>query len=299
MDLIIMAAGLGSRFGSLKQIKPIDENGNFIIDYSIYDAIKAGFSRVVFIIKKENFEYFDKTIGKRIKPFIEVDYAFQDINSFLPNGFENIKRQKPWGTAHAILCAKNKIKSNFAVINADDFYGREAFIVIYNFLKGLNNNNDSAMVGYKAINTISQNGEVKRGVCKISNNCLTNLEESVIRVDKNKLYARPLYKNNLEQEIEEDTLVSMNFFGLNKCILNFLEEGFKSFLNNTENLQTKEYLLPTILTELISKNLSKIKILKTNGKWLGLTYKEDFDEVFNGIKQLKDGGIYPKNLWEK
>ena len=298
MDLVIMAAGMGSRFGGLKQIKPIDNDGNFIIDYSIYDAIQVGFDRVIIIIKKENFEDFDSTIGKRIKPFINVEYAFQEDDSFLPNNFKNIKRGKPWGTAHAILCAKDKIKDDFVLINADDFYGRESFKIIFDFLKNIKTNNN-AMVAYKAINTISNNGEVTRGVCKITNNYLQELEESKIKIDNGKLYAKPLGYSGLAKEIPETTLVSMNLFGLNKNILSYVEEGFYEFLNNNkENLQTKEYFIPTFLTNLIKRNKCNIKILTTNDKWFGLTYKEDYNEVFNGIKLLRDKGLYPNPLWK-
>ena len=298
MDLVIMAAGLGSRFGSLKQINPIDENGNFIIDYSIYDAIKAGFDRVIFIIKKENFESFDNTIGKRIKPFIQVDYAFQDTNSYLPNEYLNVQRQKPWGTAHAILCAKDKVKTNFAVINADDFYGRESFKVIFDFLKNINLEDENAMVAFKAINTISNNGEVKRGVCKIINNNLRELQESAIKKVNFKLYCKPLNISENEHEIDNNTLVSMNLFGLHKNIFDYLEKGFYNFLDSNKNdLLTSEYFIPTILTKLINQEKCKIKVLETNEKWFGLTYKEDYNEVYNGIKMLRDKGIYPNSLW--
>ena len=299
MDLVIMAAGLGSRFGGLKQINPIDNNGNFIIDYSIFDAIKVGFDRVVFIIKKENFDNFDKTIGQRIKPFVEVDYAFQDVNSFLPENYKNLKREKPWGTAHAVLCAKDKVKSNFAVINADDFYGRNSFKVVFDFLNNLKDDKQNSMVAFKAINTISNNGEVKRGVCKIVNGNLNELEESAIRLDGNKLFCKPLNNLDSETEIDKDTLVSMNLFGLNKNIFEYLEKGFYKFLEaNKNDLTNKEYFIPTILTDLINQNVFKMNVLKTDEKWYGLTYKEDYDVVFSGIKELINKGKYPKSLWK-
>lgn len=299
MDLVVLAAGMGSRFGGLKQIKPIDNSGNFIIDYSIYDAIKAGFDRVVFVIKRENLEDFENTIAKRIRPYIKVDYAFQDMSSYLPKEYKNIERVKPWGTAHAILCAKNQVKGNFAVINADDFYGRESFANIYNFLQNNENTLDNALVAFKVVNTLSNNGDVKRGVCKTSNNYLLGSQESKIRKASDGIFATILNENIPEFKIDPGTLVSMNLFGLRNNVFNYLEEGFYEFLNkNQNNLQTQEYFIPTILTELINKNLCKIRVLSTNEKWLGLTYKEDFDEVYNGIKNLRDKGIYPYSLWD-
>ena len=301
MDLVILAAGMGSRFGGLKQIRPIDENGDFIIDYSIYDAIKAGFDRVVFIIKRDNLEDFENSVAKRIRPFIKVDYAFQDFNSFLPQDMANLTRTKPWGTAHAILCAKDKVKSNFAVINADDFYGRESFKVVYDFLKNIKSSKENNMVAFKAINTVSNNGAVKRGICKINGDNLVSLEESSIRVNNSQLFAKSLLNPDvLEHQINNDTLVSMNLFGLNGSIFDYLEKGFYKFLeDNKIDLQTKEYFIPTILTDLIQTGDCDIKVLPTNERWFGLTYQDDFNDVVAAIKLLREKGLYPNNLWER
>lgn len=297
MDLVIMAAGMGSRFGGLKQLEPVDNNGNFIIDYSIFDAIRAGFDKIVFIIKKENLDAFRRTIGKRIEKRIKVEYVFQEKSSFVPAGYNIEERVKPWGTAHAILCAKNNCTGDFAVINADDFYGKSSLLTIANFLKNNKNKNDFAMVGYKAINTISENGEVKRGICNICGDNLVGLTESVISFTNNKTFARAI-ESEQENEIDKNTLVSMNLFGFNSSIFDYLEEGFKKFLNkHKENLQTCEYFIPTILTEYIEQKKGNLKVLSTDDKWYGLTYKQDFDFVTRGIKSLVDKGDYPRNLW--
>lgn len=298
MDLVIMAAGLGSRFGGLKQLEPIDDNGNFIIDYSIYDAIRAGFDKVVFIIKKENLEAFRATIGRRIEKRIKVEYAFQELTSFVPDGVNIQNRVKPWGTAHAILCAKDYCKDNFAVINADDFYGKDSLLTIAKFLALNTNKKDFAMVGFKAINTVSENGEVKRGICDIHNDNLVGLTESVIRFENNKTYARAIDSSE-EREIDKNTLVSMNLFGFNASIFDYLEDGFKNFLiKNKENLQSCEYFIPTILTAYINEGKGNLKVLSTNDKWFGLTYKQDFDFVASGMKKLVERGDYPSKLWQ-
>ena len=228
-----MAAGMGSRFGGLKQIEPIDNNGNFIIDYTIYDAIRAGFEKVVFVIKRENLEAFRNTIGRRIEKQIKVEYAFQDSKSFLPAHIDASARVKPWGTAHAILCAKNNVNGKFAVVNADDYYGCSSMVKIAKFLQNNKNENDFAMVGYKAINTITDNGSVKRGVCEIENGNLKGLTESVIELENNNLFATQINSENKKQ-IQSSTLVSMNLFGFNKNLFDYLEKGFHKFLEKKQ-----------------------------------------------------------------
>ena len=292
-----MAAGMGSRFGGLKQIEPIDDNGNFIIDYTIYDAIRAGFDKVVFVIKRENLDAFRSTIGKRIEKQINVEYAFQDSNSFLPTNIDASARVKPWGTAHAILCAKINVNGKFAVVNADDYYGCSSLVKIAKFLQNNQNNNDFAMVGYKAINTITDNGSVKRGVCKIENGNLKGLTESVIELNNNSLYATEI--GTQEQiKIDNNTLVSMNLFGFNKNLFDYLEQGFEKFLQkNKKDLSTCEYFIPTILTTYINEGNGNLKVVETDDKWFGLTYKQDFDLVKEGIAKLVKSGIYPSKLW--
>ncbi len=294
MTLVIMAAGMGSRFGGLKQIEPVGPNGEFIIDYSIYDAKRCGFDKVVFIIKEENYEIFKETIGKRVDKYIDVEYVFQkndNVNVELPK-----ERVKPLGTGHAILCCKDVVKENFAIINADDFYGYDAYKTISNFLKNNNDLDKYAMVGYKAINTITDNGSVKRGVCRSKDNKLTELIESSISFDGDKLVATSL-ETNESFDIEKEQLVSMNMFGFTPKIFEYLEEKFDKFLNTTDLLKS-EYLIPSVVDELIKENKVTVDVLSTSSKWYGVTYKEDKELLCNEINKLIESGEYPNNLWD-
>lgn len=301
MDLVIMAAGMGSRFGGLKQLTPIDDNGNFIIDYSIYDAIRCGFNKVVFIIKQEHYELFKQTVGNRVEKHIKVEYAFQN-NDNIPNAYPiPQERTKPLGTAHAILCAKDKISDNFAVINADDFYGYDAFKTVSKFLKENKVDNKYSLIGYKAINTIGENGSVKRGICITKNNKLKDIDESSIWKDNGKLLAKPLDSgDDMTHEISPDTIVSMNMFGLTKDFLNYLDVKLIDFLEkHKKNMTSCEFLLPSVIGELIKENKASVDILPTTAVWYGMTYKEDREQVVNSIKKLAEKGEYPTNLWNK
>jgi len=300
MTLVIMAAGMGSRFGGLKQIEPIDEYGNFIIDYSIYDAIKVGFTKVVFIIKKENYDIFRETVGKRVESHIEVEYVFQELD-MLPDGYSVPEgRVKPWGTAHAILCCKDVVKENFAIINSDDFYGRDAFRVIAEFLS--RDSSDSmyheyAMAGYKVKNTLTENGAVKRGVCDVEGNYLTKLIESNIDYVDGMLMAMPLDGGEMFPVFEED-VVSMNMFGFTKELFDHLEARFPVFLDNhKDDINTCEFLIPTLVFDEIENNTARVEVLKTDAVWQGITYREDKDKVVSGIKELVLNGEYPEGLW--
>ena len=301
MTLVILAAGMGSRFGGLKQIEPIDEYGHFIIDYSIYDAIREGFTKVVFIIKRENYDIFRETIGKRIEKKIEVEYVFQEIDN-LPEGYSVPEgRIKPWGTAHAILCAKDKVNENFAIINADDFYGRDAYHVISKFMKN-NNTHDNilryAMAGYKVKNTLTENGSVKRGVCEEENGYLTNIIECKVEKVDSEIIATPLEGGN-SFKVLEDAPVSMNMFAFTKDIFKYLEEGFPLFLDkHKEDIDTCEYLIPSVVFEEIENKIATVEVLKTNAIWQGITYKEDKEKVVKEIKKLVDNNEYPKDLWK-
>lgn len=292
MELVIMAAGMGSRFGGLKQVEAIDENGNFIIDYSIFDAKKVGFNKVVFIIKEENYELFRNTIGKRIEDKIAVDYVFQKGLSLLPS------RIKPWGTAHAIMSCKDIVKDNFAIINADDFYGFDAFKTASDYLKNLDKNSTHfALVGYQAKNTITENGATKRGVCKLENNFLTEIIESSLELKENKIYATPL-DSNKTSIIAPETVVSMNMFCFTPKIFDFLIENFPNFLEkNKNNLEKCEYLIPEVVDNLIKENKADVKVLSTSAVWHGVTYKEDKPKVVEEIKKLVDNKNYPNDLW--
>ena len=289
MTLVIMAAGMGSRFGGLKQIEPINENGEFIIDYSIYDAIKAGFKKVVFIIKKENYEIFKDTVGKRIENQIEVEYVFQELDK-LPESFDCPKeRVKPWGTGHAILCAKEAVNEPFVIINADDFYGRDAYIKAAEFLKNVKKEDklQAAMIGYNLCNTVTENGSVKRGICKANNNKLVELVESKIEEENGKFIAYPLEEENTHFEVDKNCLVSMNMFAFSNEIFEYLEKSFIEFLKVNGKELTREFYIPSFVFELIRKDIMEVSVIETNAKWLGVTYKEDKDFVVNEIKKLE------------
>jgi len=295
LTLVILAAGMGSRFGGLKQIEPVGINNEFIIDYSVYDAIKCGFTKIVFVIKRENYDVFKNTIGKRVEGKIKVSYAFQDIND-LPKDVFFPNREKPLGTSHAIWCARNEIEGNFAIINADDFYGRDAFKVLSEHL--LNNESEFCMVGYKIANTLTENGSVKRGVCREEKGYLTSLIESKVERKDNVIECLPL-DGSPSFKVSDNSLVSMNMFGFTKKIFNFIEEGFDEFYkNNKEKLDTCEYLISDVVFNNIENNNIKVKVLKTDAKWFGVTYKEDKKDVVNALKEMTLNGIYNNPLWK-
>ncbi len=300
MTLVIMAAGMGSRFGGLKQVEPVGPNGEFILDYSVYDAIRAGYDKVVFIIKEENYDLFRDTIGKRIESKIKVEYAFQKIED-VPEGVEiPVGRVKPWGTSHAILSAKKYVNEPFSIINADDFYGLDPYVKTKEYFDKVTDSNEYAMVGYNVINTMSENGSVKRGVCeKDSNGNLTSLIESSIEKNGDKIMATSLEDENNIFEINENDLVSMNFFGFKPSIFNYLEEEMIEFFENHKNdLDKCEFLIPTSVFKRIDEGKINVKVLDTDEKWYGVTYKEDKEDLVNAINKMIEEGKYPKNLWD-
>lgn len=298
--LAIMAAGLGSRYGGLKQIAPVDDNKHIIIDYSIYDAHRAGFDTVVFIITRALEKDFREVIGDRISKHMEVKYAYQELDA-LPAGFCVPEgRIKPWGTAHAVLAAKNLIDSPFAVINADDFYGRSAFAKIYDFLSSKPDERTHAMVGFSIENTLTENGHVARGICKVDDN--DNLVEIIEHVhikagpdgaafsgdnDKNRTF------------LPTGTTVSMNMWGFSQSIMDEIENRFASFLseNLPENSLKCEYFLPFVPNELLREGKATIKVLRTPDKWYGVTYPADMPAVKSAIIKMKSEDIYPEYLW--
>lgn len=295
MTLVIMAAGMGSRFGGLKQVEPVGPNGEFIIDYSIYDAIKAGFDKVVFIIKKENYEIFKNTIGKRIEGKIDVEYVFQDIKN-VPNGVEFPKdRIKPLGTGHAIMSLKGHVFEPFVIINADDFYGRDAFMKASSFLN--EDTDDYAMIGYLVGNTLTDNGSVKRGYCEQECGYLTNLVESSIHKENDKIKVEPLDGRNCFFAKSKD-LVSMNMFCFRPDMIDYLNDNFVNFYEkNKDNLDKCEYLIPDIVFERINNNDIKVRVIDTSAVWHGVTYKDDKYELVNCINDLIEMGEYPKKLY--
>ena len=301
MDLVILAAGMGSRFGGLKQIEPIDEAGHFIIDYSIFDAKRAGFDRVIFIIKEENLDIFRSTIGKRVEDKIETHYVIQKLD-LLPEGYSlPAGRTKPLGTAQAILAAKEVVgNASFAMINSDDFYGRDAFEVAASFLRSLPENSKGlyANVGYKAANTMTENGSVKRGVLVFDENAhLTELIESKLERVDGKIRATPL-EGKAPMTLPEDALVSMNLFCFTHEIMDRIEEGFPRFMEeNKDHHDSAEYLLPTLVSETMERDGATVKVLGTSAVWHGVTYREDKPDVVASIARLVEQGEYPKKLW--
>lgn len=299
--LVIMAAGMGSRYGGLKQIDPVDEQGNKIIDFSIYDAVRAGFKKVIFIIKKENEPDFRACIGDIVKDHIEVQYVYQELTN-IPAGFEVPEgRVKPWGTAHAVLCCKDVIDGPFTVINADDFYGKEAFEKIYDYLT--NNEDDDkyryAMVGYALKNTLTENGSVSRGVCtKDAEGYLSDIVErtKIIKTENGAAYTEDEVTYT---DISGDCPVSMNFWGFTKSFMAELDAAFTEFMKTgvEGNPLKAECYLPFVVDELIKNNKATVKVLTSEDKWFGVTYKEDKPFVQASIKALKDKGIYPEKLW--
>jgi len=298
LTLVIMAAGMGSRFGGLKQIEAMGPNDEFIIDYSVYDAILAGFNKIIFIIKKENYEIFKQTIGTRVEGKIAIEYVFQEENN-LPEGcFVPKEREKPLGTAHAILCCKNHVHTPFAIINADDFYGRDAYFKASNFLESLDNTSTNyGMIGYHTKNTLTSYGSVKRGICLLENGYLTDLIESGVERKDNEIIATPVNEAH-PFVIDENQTVSMNMLLFTPTIFNFIEENFKSFfLENQDNLLKAEYLIPILVQKLLKEEKITVKVIETTATWYGVTYKEDKNLVKEALLKLTEENIYPKKLW--
>lgn len=294
--LLVMAAGMGSRFGGLKQIEPMGPNGEFLIDYSVYDAKLAGFTKIVFIIKEENYDIFKETIGKRVEPYIETEYVFQD-DSNLKEKYKNLQtRVKPLGTGHAILCAKDKVKTPFAIINADDFYGRDAYVVASKYLDKIDDKH-YAVVGYKVGKTLSPNGAAKRGICREENGKLKDLIESSVEKIDDKIIAKPL-DGDTEFTVEDDSLVSMNMLLFTPKIFDYLEEKLIKFLETNKNDLSKcEFLIPDVVKDAIKEDRVEVDLLSTNAIWHGVTYKEDKEEVVKAIDELIKEKVYPNKLW--
>lgn len=300
--LVIMAAGIGSRFGGgIKQLAKLGPHGEIIIDYSIHDALKAGFNKIVFIIRKDIEADFREVIGDRIARIADVEYAFQELTD-LPEGFEVPEgRKKPWGTGHAILAARKVVDCPFAVINADDFYGQEGFQKVHDYLvseaRDTEDCMDLCMAGYVLGNTLSENGAVTRGVCSVDENgYLTGVEETFDIIKKDgRVTGRT--EDGTEVLLKEDDTVSMNMWGLSPKFIRKLEEGFPAFLKKAEGNLKAEYLLPMIIGEQLEKNRATVKVLRTGDKWFGVTYAEDKEYVMKALKDLSDRGVYGDKLF--
>ena len=300
MTLVILAAGMGSRYGGLKQLDPITENREFIIDFSVYDAIKAGFDKVVFIIKKENFELFRDTVGSRVEPFIKTEYAFQEIDN-IPMGFSVPEgRIKPWGTAHALLCAEDAIGNDkFAVINADDFYGRDAFVRLSEHLSSDKAEADFCMIGYILKNTLTENGTVSRGVC--------TMDEGGSLVEINERTKVRISGNDAEYAdgdgwifLRGDCVVSMNCWGLTPAVFPYLKVKMREFMaDESKDPLKKEIYLPIVIDAMMKEGKCKVSVYTTTAQWYGVTYPEDKPRVVASIREMIDNGEYNKGLWKK
>lgn len=298
--LVVMAAGMGSRFGGLKQITPVDAQGHIMMDFSLFDARRAGFKTVVFIIKEAIAESFKESVGNRMEPWFDVRYAYQEVDK-LPEGYSIPEgRVKPWGTGHAIACAENVIDGPFAVINADDFYGRASFQTIYDFLKNECAPDRQAMVGYRLENTVTENGHVSRGVCQVENGYLVDITE---RTHIEKRSDGIAYTEDGEHflPLAPDTLVSMNLWGFHESMMEEFTGRFAAFLdeNLPKNPLKCEYYLPSVANAQIQEGRGVIRVLPTTESWHGVTYREDLQSVWDAIAQMKAEGIYPVQLWEK
>ena len=299
--LVVMAAGMGSRYGGLKQIDPIDKDGDIIIDFSIYDAIQAGFEKIVFIIKKENEADFRAAIGDRMSKHIQVEFVFQDLHN-LPEGFEVPEgRVKPWGTGHAIMSCIDVIDGPFAVINADDYYGKEAYVKVHDYLVQDHPQDGPmhiCMAGFRLGNTLSDNGSVTRGVCHIEDGKLVGVTETH-NIFKTADGAETRNDDGTAETLDTKSLVSMNMWGLTPEFMEILEKGFVEFLGGIkEGDIKKEYLLPELIDQLIHSGKAAVDVLETKDEWFGVTYQEDKASVQAAFKKLTDDGVYPEGLYQ-
>ena len=299
--LFLLAAGMGSRYGGLKQIDPVDPEGHIIMDFSLYDAKKAGFEEVIFIIKKENEKDFKETIGNRISKIMKVSYVFQELTN-LPEGYRVPEgRVKPWGTGHAVLSCIDEIDGPFAVINADDYYGKEAYVKVHDYLVQEQQKDGKlhiCMAGFRLGNTLSDNGSVTRGICHIENGQLTGVTETH-DIFKTATGAESRNADGSVQELDVKDLVSMNMWGLTPDFMEVLEKGFEEFLSGLapEDIK-KEYLLPELVDHLIKNESAEVDVLETKATWFGVTYQEDKETVMRAFKNLTEAGIYPQGLYQ-
>lgn len=300
--LVILAAGMGSRYGGLKQIDPVGPDNSIIIDYSIFDAVKNGFNKVVFIIKKENEELFRQVIGDKVSKYVQVEYVFQSTDK-LPEGFTcPEERVKPWGTAHAVYCCKGVVNEPFMVINSDDFYGRGAFETVENWIENTDFSGDKykfAMAGYYLKNTLTENGTVSRGVCDVDDN--GQLVDVIERTKIMRVNGKISYTEDEQNwtELPEDSLCSMNCWCFPADFIDEIEKYFIEFLKNEVpgNPLKSEFFLPFLVRDLLSEKKCTVDVLETKDKWFGVTYKEDKPDVVKSVQALVDAGVYPEKLW--
>ncbi|MFT4575633.1 MAG: NDP-sugar pyrophosphorylase family protein [Polaribacter sp.] len=295
--LVILAAGMGSRYGGTKQLDAVSGHGETIMDFSLFDAVKAGFTKVVFIVRQDILEEVKSDFGAKLEGKVIVEYVIQETSK-VPEKYKGSQRTKPWGTGHALLVAKEVIKENFCVINADDFYGYDAFVSILSFLKKADENtNEYAMVGYPIFNTLSDNGSVSRGETFVDEN--NNLQKIIERTSITKQGDAIVYKTEEGEEatIPNDTLVSLNFWGFTPTFLEFLEIEFNDFLEENATELKTEFFLPFVVDNLIQNKQADVQVIGTDALWMGVTYKEDKDIVVNKVKELMAASVYPEKLW--
>ena len=304
MTLVIMAAGMGSRYGGLKQIDPVTPKGEFIVDFSIYDAVRAGIDKVVFIIKRENYDVFRETVGSRIESSVKVEYVFQELEA-IPEGYTVPEgRVKPWGTGHAVLCCKDVVDENFIVITADDFYGADAYARLAEFLKTAKADADLAhfaMVGYVLENTITENGSVARGVCETENGLLTKVTERTKIMENDGVVQ--YFEDDVWHDLDRKTTVSMNFWGFTPELFDMLENDFKVFLDEVKSGKKDalkgEFFLPFVVADGIKSGKCDAKVIETSAKWYGVTYHEDKPALEAFVRKSVADGEYPDGLWNK
>jgi choline kinase len=295
--LLILAAGMASRYGGMKQIEAFGPSGETIMDYSIYDAIRAGFGKVVFIIREEFAENFKNIFEPKLKGRVEIDYVYQELTAFTRGRAIPADRTKPWGTAHAVLCARDAVKEPFAVINADDFYGRDAFEKAHQFLTTACDNSTWSIIGYELMKTLSEHGTVNRGVCQVDQK--GNLASIAERINISEQNGKVICDDNLEpREISRDSKVSMNFWCFSPYVFDFSEALFSEFLDNQINVPKSEFFIPIVADEFISHGKGVIKVIPTTSSWFGVTYKQDAPAVKESIDELVSSGEYPAGLWD-
>ena len=294
--LVILAAGMGSRYGGLKQLDEVGPNGEAIIDYSLYDAIRAGFGKVIFVIRTDFAEAFKDRFEPELSGRIDVGYVYQSLDKIPEGAIIHPEREKPWGTSHATLMAETAVNEPMAVINADDFYGNKAYHVMADFLKSSTDENEYSMVGYNVANTLSEFGSVSRGVCNMNKNgnLTTVVERTKIKRDDDGIF---YYENDERFKLEENTPVSMNFWGLKPNVFKYLNEGLKEFLEQHGNELKSEYYIPFMINDNIVKGKITTKVLQCDSPWFGVTYREDKPIVQNRIKELIESGDYTNDLW--
>jgi len=295
--LLILAAGMASRYGSMKQIQAFGPSGETIMEYSIYDAIRAGFKKVVFIIREEFAEDFKEIFEPRLKGKIETGYVFQDLKAHLGNHELPAERTKPWGTAHAVLCAKDAVREPFAVINADDFYGRDAFVKAYNFLTTECSESVYSIIGYELLKTLSDNGTVNRGVCQVDDK--GNLSSIAERINIAEKDGKIICDDDQQpKELPRDSQVSMNFWNFHPSIFPYSEKLFATFLDQNITKPKSEFFIPIVADSFINEGKGVIKVIPTSAQWFGVTYKEDAPEVKGKLEELINSGEYPDSLWK-